>query len=418
MNKQVRKDGIELTSILDSRDSGVEIWRPDVRFHDASEVEYIVETIRINSSNVVFWSRHTRISLIQPKLDFRRFPGDSQSIDIRYGSYAYNQNYIKMNYNGNELSMNTNYDASLTFLSNPTWMWNNASTSFSTYLSGSGFLNSIYHIAVTRKSTGAMNRITIPIMFFLLFVGLTYWVNPERRLDICVGILLAVSALYIVVLENIPLVGYLTTVDSYVFYSFLIILLAAIFHVMFGTLVKKIDIWPLRILYVRLIETSGRVFVIPFMLLYFSFLIQGMVPITKALMISGAIIGAVVIAIREAPGVRSAYHKSLAMLTEKANNKEVKVCDLSFLEMFVLNVVHFNKVSFSFMDLSHHLFHHKELKHSHKKEQSLHVKHLSIYHINATKGADGIDTEGNNNVEVTADHSRVNFGTGLDIDEE
>jgi hypothetical protein len=130
---QVQKDGIDITSMLDSN-PGINIWKPDVRFHDASEVEYIVQTIRINASNVLFWSRHTKITLIQPKLDFSAFPGDSQSIDIRFGSYAFNQKYLKMNYYGNELSMNTNYDGTYTFLSNPVWQFNSQSTSFGKFI--------------------------------------------------------------------------------------------------------------------------------------------------------------------------------------------------------------------------------------------------------------------------------------------
>ena len=353
MSKSVQANGIELTALVaDPEDTGVDIWKPDVRFHDASAVDYIVETIRINASNVVFWSRHTKITLIQPKQDFRLFPEDTQSVDIRFGSYAYSNAYFKMNYYGNELSFNTNYDGSYTFLSNPTWSWNSKGTSFGLYTSGSNFVNCIYHISVTRQSLGAMNRITVPILYFMLFVGLTYWVNPEHRLDICIGILLAVSALYIVVLANIPLVGYLTTVDSYVFYAFLTLLLASAFHAMYCTLDDKKYVWPLRIIFLRFIEFSGRVFLIPFLLVFFAFSVAGVTMQNKFLMFCGAIISGGVFLFREIPGMRSALESSIKLLNKKVGEHDFDKTPLSvsYVEILVLNLYHFGMFS---LDISH-----------------------------------------------------------------
>lgn len=88
-------------------------------------------------------------------------------------------------------------------------------------------------------------------------------------------------------------------------------------------------------------------------------------------------------------------------LTEKANKKEVKVCDLSYLEIFVLNLVHFSKVTFSFMNLSHHLFHQKPLKHSSfKREQSPDIKHLT-----GSSPTEVVDSyEENSNMVINIEH--------------
>jgi hypothetical protein len=40
MSPRVRRDGFELTNILDS-ELGIKIWTPDIRFHDAAELEYL-----------------------------------------------------------------------------------------------------------------------------------------------------------------------------------------------------------------------------------------------------------------------------------------------------------------------------------------------------------------------------------------
>ena len=48
--------------------------------------------------------------------------------------------------------------------------------------------------------------------------GVTFWAEPETRVDSITTLILAVSALYIVILGNIPLVGYLTDFDRFVFW--------------------------------------------------------------------------------------------------------------------------------------------------------------------------------------------------------
>lgn len=69
-----------------------------------------------------------------------------------------------------------------------------------------------------RRAYGVVIRLVLP-MALLIFLGvITYWVLPENRLDVTLTILFAMSALYIVILQNIPLVGYLTDVDKYVFW--------------------------------------------------------------------------------------------------------------------------------------------------------------------------------------------------------
>lgn len=40
MSPKVRKEGFELTNILES-DLGIKIWTPDIRFHDAAELDYL-----------------------------------------------------------------------------------------------------------------------------------------------------------------------------------------------------------------------------------------------------------------------------------------------------------------------------------------------------------------------------------------
>eukprot|EP01034_Spumella_vulgaris_P036563 gene36563-45091_t len=333
MSKSVQKNGVELTLILTN--SSIGLWTPDVRFHDAADLNYIVQTIRINASNVIFWSRHTVITLMEPEFEFEKYPSDTQIINIRYGSFAYDQTLFKLNYWGNPISLNQNYDNSSTFMSNPIWTYYNntanpkATTTYDFYVSTSGFYNSIYHISVTRQGSGIVTRLVLPITLLLILSGLTFWANYENRVDSTITLLLAVSALYIVILSNIPLLGYLTAIDKYVFWMFLLLVLVVALHQTYVTVHDKHETWPLRLFYMRTIEWLGRTAVFPAVILYYLSEITGIAPMTYRLMQSIVITVTIIVFFRESQGVKKAAQESLKNLLTKVNASETKIKDLS-----------------------------------------------------------------------------------------
>jgi len=155
---------------------------------------------------------------MQPLFNFANYPSDTQIINLRYGSYAYSQKYLRMVYYDVPITFNRNFDNTSTFKDNPIWTFDNASTYSTTYVSSSGFLNAIHHIYVDRQGSGIIMRLILPITMLIILGGLTFWADYENRVDSTVTLLLSVSALYIVILANIPLLGYLTAIDKYVFW--------------------------------------------------------------------------------------------------------------------------------------------------------------------------------------------------------
>lgn len=76
-------------------------------------------------------------------------------------------------------------------------------------------------------------------------------------------ILLSVSALYIVIFGNIPLVGYLTIFDSYMIGMYLFVAGCVILHQLTRRMREKQEEWPMREIYVRILEVFGRIFALP-----------------------------------------------------------------------------------------------------------------------------------------------------------
>ncbi len=171
---------------------------------------------QLNASNVFTVFYALDVILVQPKFNFRNYPEDKQNIVMRFVSYNFNAAYVKMGFNGgNGLIFNQYLDGTDTFKSNQIWTYE-SSRYYST--TGNGYSYNVYEINVNRQGGGIIVRLVLPIAFLLLLSTLTFWVLYENRVDTTITIMLSVSALYIVILGNIPLVGYLTNVDKFVFW--------------------------------------------------------------------------------------------------------------------------------------------------------------------------------------------------------
>ena len=156
---------------------------------------------------------------MQPTLNLRKYPSDEQTIHLRFGSYAYNRDFFAMGFpkpDSSVVTYNRNYDGSKTLFDNPIWQYD--TTTYELYTSDSGFINAVYHMHFKRIGSGIITRLVLPITLLLILSGLTFWAPFENRVDSTITLLLSVSALYIVILANIPLLGYLTSIDKYVFW--------------------------------------------------------------------------------------------------------------------------------------------------------------------------------------------------------
>jgi hypothetical protein len=260
---------------------------------------------------------------------------------------------VQLNFNGGDgIVFNEYYDGSYTFQSNA--IWNYQSSTYSTFL-GNGFTYALYQINVKRLGSGIVLRLVLPITLLLLLAGLTFWVTLENRVDTTITLLLSISALYIVILTNIPLVGYLTNVDKYVFWMFLLLVGVVVLHQTYATLHNKKERWPLRNFYMRLIESFGRIFLIPFVLIYYVGQIETSIKTSfAAILIAFSAIYVAAISTREMVGLKSAYGMTMVGLVEKFNDPNTTMANVSWLEVLVINVLIFHEYSISTEYLASH----------------------------------------------------------------
>jgi hypothetical protein len=154
------------------------------------------------------------------------------------------------------------------------------------------------------------------------------------------------------------------------------LVLIAILHQVYGTLMEKIDRWPLRYLYLRCIELFGRVFVFPAVVIYFASDIPlFLTPSLPYILLSIVLIIAITIFIRECFGLRAAWDMSINALFMKCNTPEITVGEISWVEAFVLNRISFGKWSISKVFISEYLHRYGEFPL--KKRRPLHLRNLA-----------------------------------------
>ena len=59
-------DGADISGLIRDCSNQLNVWLPDIHFVDAREVNYLAETIKIRPNGVMYWSRHTVLTVQQP----------------------------------------------------------------------------------------------------------------------------------------------------------------------------------------------------------------------------------------------------------------------------------------------------------------------------------------------------------------
>lgn len=115
---------------------------------------------------------------------------------------------------------------------------------------------------VTRESSGVILRFLLPIFIMMLLAAMVFWAEPAARVSTTMGLLGSTTAMFIVIFSNIPLVGYLTTLDHYILVMYGLLLFCIGMHHMGDNLRNKGDKYPQRTLLTRFLEAWGRTIII------------------------------------------------------------------------------------------------------------------------------------------------------------
>eukprot|EP00981_Chlorochromonas_danica_P009428 scaffold2678_cov236-Ochromonas_danica.AAC.3 len=334
---------IQLTFIATNQ--SIVLFKPQLRYIDAKDLVCVDEDLTLSSKNMFLYKAACTITMIQTSLKFNNYPNDYQSLHLRVYAYPYDNTTAVMTiYNG--VSFSTDEEGKPTFPQNQLWSYKGSYASvYNSGGSSSSTSIATFVINVQRKSAGIVLRLVVPVLFLVVLSTLTFWTVPDQRVSITITILLSVSALYIVIINNIPMVGYLTTVDRFIFAMFLVLVLVVVVHQIYSTLQEKQDRWPLRLVYLRILECAGRTVVLPFVTAYFVFAMPsalGDSPSHEALrkaIFAIVVAGSGIIFLRELTGLYAAWIRALTLLVAKINAKDTTFGVISFSPQFLIVVL-------------------------------------------------------------------------------
>jgi len=256
------------------------IWVPDIVFPDAISITKSEQYLKIYPNGQIRRMEHFIMTFSQSSMNYQEYPCDSQNITIRFFSFTLTSDQLIF----------TPFDVASglitppvdfiypqgtnnpSFAQNPEWNLESTDYSYVTWQLSPGFYPRPFGVVtfkLSRQSAGILQRLCMPILLIMLLCAFSWWGTMSERVATTVTGLLAIAAIYIAVIGAIPLVGYLTRLDEYMFIMFVIIFVNTIFHMIVVRLnVAEIGLnWPLRKLLVRVIEFIGRVTMIPWVIL-------------------------------------------------------------------------------------------------------------------------------------------------------
>eukprot|EP00981_Chlorochromonas_danica_P009535 scaffold2721_cov181-Ochromonas_danica.AAC.13 len=317
--KNYHASSIQLTFIATNQ--SIVLFTPQLRYLDAKEVVCVDEDLTLSNKNMFLYKAACTITIIQTTLEFNQYPDDLQSLRLRVYAYPYdNTTALMAIYNG--VAFSTDEEGNPTFPQNQLWAYHSSSADvYNSQGSSSATSIATFEINVQRKGAGIVLRLVVPM--------------------------------------------------------FLVLVLVVVIHQMYTTLQDKQDRWPLRQVYLRILECFGRTVLLPFIVCYFLYIMPSAFgTYSSRLHIRKAIVGVVlalssIIFLREAAGLYAAWVHALELLIAKVNAKETTVHDLSWIECLVVNIWKFEVISVSPQFLIFVLQHREEVDLGFKRRLSL-----------------------------------------------
>ena len=150
---------------------------------------------------------------------------------------------------------------------------------------------------------------------------------------------------YVVILDSIPQVGYLTDFDRWIFTNFVLLSICVFCHQLVVNSQRKVEKWPFRAVIIRLVEFMGRILVIPISIVYFSevFSNDDFQETTKKMVIVFFTLFSLV-CVREFFGVRKSIRVAISKIAEKVDEDKL---ECSWIELLALNMYYFKVINFT-----------------------------------------------------------------------
>jgi hypothetical protein len=276
LNPEVVKEGIDLAQYIRDANNPLSIWLPDIVFYQSTSVELLAELIKLYQGGRVYWSRHLLATFAEPQMSFRKFPRDVQNFSLVIQSYAHDNKFVILQLYNSSVILNEDSQLKTPYVEqNQLWTY----LDYSAYVQNdllpsplnpertysTGYIN----LRFGRQPLGVVLRLALPITFLIIIVGFSFWAEPDKRLDVTLQMLLVVGAMYVIIGQIIPFVGYMTTMDIFITTVFGLLSVVVMIHFVTLILDKKVKDYPLNIFLRDIIQWVFRALWIPMCIVLF-----------------------------------------------------------------------------------------------------------------------------------------------------
>ena len=201
------------------------IWWPSVTF-----VNEVGEYFRKNEELIIFASgtveyREKFSVELKSFFDLTKFPFDEQTLYVEIESFAWDENYVKLNIDKEKIGFNSS-------LNLPEWEIGDLETEIKQnqqeVRSEIPFSKFSMHIKLIRQPGFYLWKVIIPLMILVVISWSVFWMAEESladRISFSLTGILTVVAYQFLISENLPNISYLTLMDAILSLSFVVMAL-------------------------------------------------------------------------------------------------------------------------------------------------------------------------------------------------
>ena len=164
------------------------------------------------------------VAILKSPFDLRKFPFDRQKLQIEIESFIWTKNKLQMHEHGGKIGFSDHFEM-------PEWTLKTVEGSIETRQEArdrDAFSEFVLNIEVLRKPGYYLWKIMFPLALLICATWVVFWLKGrlvDTRLGLAFRGVLIVVAYQFLIAGKLPLVSYLTFMDSFLIFSFLLMAL-------------------------------------------------------------------------------------------------------------------------------------------------------------------------------------------------
>lgn len=239
------------------------IWWPSITFvNEVGEYFGKNEELIIFANGKVKYKEKFSVEL-KSFFDLSKFPFDEQTLYVEIEPFAWDDTYVKLNVNEQEIGFNSR-------LNLPEWRIGRLKTQIKQtqeIRSEASFSKFLMKIELIRRSGFYLWKVIIPLLILVIISWSVFWMSeaslPERISFSLTGILTVVAYQFLIS-ENLPNIPYLTLMDAILYLSFIAMALTVIENI----IVNELNLKNAKCLAIQIDRTCKLVFPILYLFLF------------------------------------------------------------------------------------------------------------------------------------------------------